>query len=193
MNPTIYITEADLLDIAAATTFVELCQIAKRILERMPDPVIGIADVFSDTLTTASLDVFNHTTNVLIEAGYSVFNEQPFQDKLEELKAKWFQKNHENHCIPLAQEFFLPLLQTGKIKVLLLLPNWQDNYLSYLEDDVATKKGIKIIQLQSDWGTKTDKEKIMYDTTKIIGLVKPKKTETPSEDVGSQDVAESHG
>lgn len=159
-------TSEDLAAIAAATTFTELAEIAKNALGKVSDdvPVIGIADPISNQptgnweQTKPKLQTFEQTTELLISAGYTVFDERPFLEKVCEIKEAWFIKHKNEHpgfCKGLVEEFFKPVLETGKIRQLLLLPEWISSYTSYWEEGYAAQHGIKIIELPFDWGKTT--------------------------------------
>jgi hypothetical protein len=142
-----YFIEEDLEAIENSNSFLELQKVAVAVLERMPDPIIGLADPFSTSRKDSDLTLFNKTTIELCNFGVNLFNEIPFQKKIQDLKIDFFQKNpSKDICDSLTREFFGPLLETGKIKTLLCLPQYESFFGSYWMTEVAIRiKKIEII------------------------------------------------
>ncbi len=156
--------------IAAATSFTELQKIALKDLGCLPDNAIGICDPISTNPPVpgeASKDmftIFEKTTEVLIGAGYNVFDERPYLHKLNELKHEWFEQHRSGgHCLAIIDEFYKPLLETKKIGALILLPEVLGSYVSYWEEDFASRNHIKLFTLPNSWNAK-------YDLALVSGL-----------------------
>ena len=158
-----YFTEADLQAIKKANSFKELYIIAEAILKKMPERTVGVCDPLSTSHVQDNLVIFNKTIEALLDKGIAVFNEIPFEEKITELKEQWFVENKESdkkHCAPLIEDFFKPLLESKKITKLILLPNWQDKYLSYWEDSYAVRHNIPTVALPLDWTDHYNVEKV---------------------------------
>ncbi len=155
-----YFTEADLLAIENANSFKELSLPAEVVIKRMGNNVVGLCDHFSTTDKKDNTLIFNTTTEKLIEAGVLLFNEIPFEKKILDLRNKWSLNKVGTSCGPLREDFFRPLLKSGKIKTLLFLPNWELTYDSYWQNYEAMQNKISIVYLPYDWAEHYDISKI---------------------------------
>ncbi len=185
-----YINHKDIEDIFNASNFSQPREVALRILERMPANVVGICDPISNHPTEAGFPtekketLFAKTTRLLIENGYVVFDDRPFFKKINELKDIWFAENkNEEICKAIVKEFFEPLLETKKIKKLILLPNSENLYIPYWEASYgASVHDIKVEKLPFNWGE-------TFDLQVLAGLNLPKEQSAP--EAGPHEVVES--
>jgi len=171
--------------IEAATSFSASAEIAKQVLNTIPLPpgCIGVCDPISNKKANSlpamshPFSLFNHTTQLFIDAGYPVFDERPFLSKLASLKETWFIKHSNEHfCKPLIEEFYLPLLETGRVTHLVLLPEWIAQYVSYWEEGYAATHKIKTIQLPDGWDENTAVSDIALFKSQLVAFdVQPKK------------------
>lgn len=164
-----YVTPKDIEDIKNASTFEQLLEVALRILGRMPNGSIGVCDPISTKSIPPKEKEANHipepyvrVCRKLMAEGYPIFDESIYYKKIEELKSKFFIANPGKEvCDDIVKKFFKPLLLTGKIKTLLILPNWELMYFLYWEESFATSNNIETITLPINWETTDNLGKVI--------------------------------
>ena len=169
MSTTFKYFDQQILDaINQASSFKELFAIALKVIEQMNGQIVGICSPVSTKKNESDdFTVFNKTTNAFESAGVVVFNEIPFQEKIVELKNKWFTENPEKmYCDSLIADFYKPILTTGKIIRLYELSAYEHPYLQYWEDLEAHLLHIPTTVFPLGWEQH-------YDVTKVPGLEIP--------------------
>ena len=163
-----YFDQSVLDVIKRATSFGELLDIALQVIEKMNGRIVGICSPISTKRNERdNFSVFNETNIAFEKAGVLVFNEIPFQEKIVELKNKWFAEHPEKmYCDPLITDFYKPILKTGKIVKLFTLPEYEHPYVPYWEDLEAHLLHIPTVLFPLGWEQH-------YDVTKIQGLEIP--------------------
>jgi hypothetical protein len=79
----------------------------------------------------------------LIDEGHPVFNQVPFEGKMKEFIAGF----EGGYPMPILEEFYLPLHQSGRIKKFFFIPGWESSFGASWEHDRAHELGIEIIYL----------------------------------------------
>jgi hypothetical protein len=158
-----YFTQTDLEAIANANSFSELLAVALIILERMPAKVIGLCDPLSTSRKNDNQEKFRKTIEALCKYDLPIFNEIPFEKKIVELKDKWFAENkNQTHCLPQMEEFYKPILKTGRVKTMLCFPDWDTKFTSYWLNEEAIRAKVELIYFPRDFN--------QADTKRIPGL-----------------------
>jgi hypothetical protein len=155
MHPTKYFSSINHSQIAVAETFPALSLIGLDVLENMPEgDIIQICGPISTGLHSVeeNLAIFDKTIVSFFKSPLLVFNQIPFEKRLEYLKNKWEKKNpNKGYCTPILDEFYLPLLESGRIKTLVFLPGWRHSTGATWERDQAIRLGIKRVYLPKNW------------------------------------------
>lgn len=140
-------TDTDTKELAEATTYSELFSIAKRIIERMHQPVGQVCG----PITTGGSG--SHTDNLrkleamivgLQEHGLELFDQVPFQFQIEKIAAEKGGTNEQE----LLEGFYLPLFEQRLIQTLYFLPNWESSVGSKWEHEQGARLGLHLVYLQ---------------------------------------------
>lgn len=118
----------DYKDLNDAKTFADMVPIAIRVIDRMPDPVRMISGPISTGgrgSIEENLHFFSVTINLLYNTGISVFDQTIFDDVIQDRREKM---KHDGYCMPLLEEFYLPIFKTGKIDLMYFLPDWESSF-----------------------------------------------------------------
>lgn len=93
-----------------------------------------------------NLAVFSAAIKKLISHGKNIFNQMIFEDNLKKI---WEGGNRDNDT--LLQDFYLPIFESGFIKTLYFLPDWQTSYGARWEHAQGKRLGIEIVYLPDDF------------------------------------------
>lgn len=123
-----YWTNDDFTVLDHARSFNELLPTALVVIKRMPQPVAMVSGPMS-TGGVGSLEKnvarFSRAVTALAKTGVVVFDQMPFQDAMLRLLE---QHNHTtSYYMPLLEDFYLPLFESGLIKTVYFLPDWQSS------------------------------------------------------------------
>ena len=141
-----YWTEEDYKALDKADDFKDLYKIAHRIFARMPE---NIGQVCGPIATgglgsvAANLEVFDQAVRKLQMEGKIIFDQMPFEWPMQDLK-----KKVSDGANTILQDFYLPLLESGKIKNLYFIKSWETSYGANWEHDQAKRLGINIVYLE---------------------------------------------
>lgn len=137
-----YWKKGDFKKVEAAKSLSELVDIGMAILGRMPQPVILV----SGPITTGgrgsikdNLRVFAEAIRSVKNSGKTVFNQLPFENKIAELA----EMSPSAYFTEVLEDFFLPILKSGKIAAIHFMPGWQTSTGAKWEYDMAAKLGIE--------------------------------------------------
>lgn len=138
-----YWTREDVGAVAKAKDFVELREIAERIIARMDGDVGMVCGPITSGgagSINKNLAIFRRRIRELTQAGVPIFNQLPFEPKFWELR-----------CLPgtdredqLLYEFYGYLLRYGLIKRLYFIPGWETSYGARWEHNKARCLSIPI-------------------------------------------------
>ena len=92
----------------------------------------------------ANLKVFNNTIIQLQKNGLRIFDQMPFEDKMQELKAKM---NREDFLKELDDDFYMPIFESGVVSTFYFIPGWETSNGAKFEHEKAKELGIKIVYL----------------------------------------------
>lgn len=140
-----YWEEKDWEDINKASSIKDLFIVALRILNRMPD---GLAQICGPISTggkgsiEANLEEFNNKIKDLQNKGLNIFDQMPFEAPMHKMVINYSKNEYMNSIL---NDFYLPLFETGRIKELHFLQDWQSSIGANWEHEKAKKLGIKII------------------------------------------------
>jgi len=143
-----YWEQADYEEMAMAKTFGDLVPISIRIIGRMPQPVVLVSGPISSGgkgSLTENLKVFEDAIITFMKKGYSVFNQLPFEPKLQELS-----KDYKEYCTPILDDIFLPILKSGLIKKMFFIPGWESSVGARWEYNICEKLKIEQVLLSPE-------------------------------------------
>ncbi|MDO8590486.1 MAG: DUF4406 domain-containing protein [bacterium] len=137
-----YWTLEDFENLKKAETMAELLNIALAILDRMPKPVSLVSGPISTGgrgSTSQNLKVFAEAIEALAKTGETVFNQLPFEDKFSELS----RRSKLSYFMLVLDDFFLPILKSGKIDKIWFMPGWETSTGAKWEYEQAKKLAIE--------------------------------------------------
>ena len=138
--------DIDLAQIKEAQTFFEMAQIAIGVLEKMTGAVAQVCGPISTGglgSVEANLQKFDETIVKLKNKGVNIFDQMPFEWPMQKLKEKPDFKPDD-----LLLEFYLPIFESGYIKMMYFMNDWQSSYGARWERAQAKRLGIEIIDLE---------------------------------------------
>jgi hypothetical protein len=143
-----YWTKEDWKDLEKISSFLDMQVIAKRVLDRIPRPVAGVCGPIAETgglhSVEANLNVFNNTIIQLQKTGLKIFDQMPFENKIQELKAKM---NREDFLRELNDDFYMPIFESKIVSTFYFIPGWETSNGAKFEHEKAKELGIKIVYL----------------------------------------------
>lgn len=156
MHPFKYYSQQEYQDISVANSFWELLQIAMTVIGRMPEhvPLCQVCGPISTGNRTIEENffIFNKTIEVFFRHKFEVFNQMPFEKRMGYLKQRWDTENPKaGYCMPILEEFYQPIFESGKIKKLPFIPGWESSFGATWEHQQAERLGIEIIHLPENW------------------------------------------
>jgi len=137
-----YWTKDDLEKLEVANSMPEFLDMAFVILDRMPQPVVLVSGPISTGgrgSIAENLKAFAVAISEVKEKGNTVFNQLPFEDKFVELS----KKSQLQYFRPILDDFFLPILKSGKISKIFFMPGWETSTGAKWEYEQAQKLGIE--------------------------------------------------
>ena len=134
-----------------AKGFSDLLPIALTVIDRMPDPVAMVSGPVStggkDSIE-ANLHLLSAAISLLYDKGISVFDQTPFDDIMQDMKQSW---NKKGYCMPLLEDFYKPILESGKIQTVYFLPGWKSSFGAKWEYKQCQKLGIEALSFPQEW------------------------------------------
>jgi hypothetical protein len=148
-----YYTEEDFLLINQASSFKGLCVAALRVLSRMTGNIIQVCGPISTGgvgSVEGNIKKLQETIIGLSERGFVVFDQMPLEQKISELVLIWKKENPaEKYCHPILEDLYKPIFESGFIKELWFLPDWQSSHGAKWERLQAKRLNIKIVDIES--------------------------------------------
>ncbi len=142
---------------ANAGSFAALVPIALAELRKFADG----ADMVCGPISTggrgsieANIQVFNATIAALQSEGRPVFNQVPYEEQILRLRTAWQNSSPENagkYCMPLLNDFYLPIFKSGHFKQGWFIPGWTSSYGASWERRQLSHLGIAITDLTDEW------------------------------------------
>jgi hypothetical protein len=109
-----------------ASSFGDLAQMAIATLEGRDDlsMVCGPISTGGTGNLIYNFTVFNIAVRALEDRGYDLFDQIPYEYGLRKLLNKWEIEGNTGYCMPILEEFYAPIFETGKITRGFFLPTW---------------------------------------------------------------------
>lgn len=90
-----------------------------------------------------NLEVFSKAIDRVSIGGLLIFSQMPFEDDMERI----YKSDPALQSLKLLEEFYLPILKTGFIKLMCFLPGWENSIGASWEHDQAKKLHIPVLYL----------------------------------------------
>lgn len=147
-----YLTNLDYKAFEASETFHDLLDVALRIAERMPKPLVQI----SGPITTggagspeANIERIKKAKQVLEDRGFNVFDYLVFEKELIRVQDKLY--GNERYCIELLEIFFKGIFDSGHISTVFFLPDWQSSTGASWERKAVIERKLEIVEFPFEW------------------------------------------
>lgn len=143
----LYWTPAEATKLAQATQLTELYDIARIILQRMPQPLGQVCGPISNGglgSITANLQRFKEVIADLMRSGNFIFDQMPFEDKIFELTFSQYNQGFKGELL---NQFYLPIFESGYIKTLYFIPGWQSSIGACWEYQQAIRFGLEVKEI----------------------------------------------
>ena len=144
-----YWTERHYKAVEKAGGFPELLLLAYDIIDSIPKPVSMLSGPISSGGSgslTKNLETFAQTISTLEKQGEHIFNQLPFEDKFIELS----KHSKLTYFTPILEDFFLPILKSGKIKKIWFMSGWETSTGAKWEYEQTQKLGIEQCFISSE-------------------------------------------
>lgn len=100
----------------------------------------------------ANLDMIGKGIDFLAERGKTVFDQRPFEFPIKRMgKKKEKKRARSGYPMALLEEFYLPILESGLIKELHFLPNWESSIGACWERTQGERLSISCLDFPQDW------------------------------------------
>ena len=133
-------------EVSEAKSFSELLATAHDIIDLIPGPASLVAGPISTgghgSITKNLKDLGNAIAKIEMQGEY-VFNQLPFEAKFGELS-----KDYDGYCLPILEDFFLPIFKSGKIKKIWFAPGWETSTGAKWEYETAGRLGIPRVLIE---------------------------------------------
>jgi hypothetical protein len=137
----------DYEDLEKAQTVSEMYIIMKRIVDRMPQPLVQVCGPIATGglgNIDENLHAFNETIKKLQSQGFNVIDQMPFEYPIQKLKENL---KEGEYFLDVLTDFYLPLFESSSISTFYFMPNWQTSKGATWEHEQAKKRGATIVYL----------------------------------------------
>ena len=143
-----YWQEEDWKDLEESKSLKDMRVIAKRILNRMPKPIVQVCGPIDGSGGLGSLEknleAFNMSIIELQKRGLNVFDQMPFEVPMQKLKKKVF---NEVFVKDILDNFYIPIFESGIVSAFYFMPNWETSNGAKWEHEKAKSLGSKIVYM----------------------------------------------
>ena len=143
----------ELVRFEGVATCAEMFLVAKSILERMPAPISQVCGPISTGgagTAEGNITIMARAIEHLEERGHNVFNQLPFQKAMFEMINS---RKEASYPMYILEDFYLPIFESGLVKLFHFLPDWQSSTGAKWEHAQAKRLGIEIKYFEDDWQT----------------------------------------
>jgi hypothetical protein len=138
-------------------TFEELAALALMEMEKFTegcDIVCGPISTGGVGSIEGNLKVFARTIDKLQETGHPIFTQLPYEEKIFSFRERWRAENpsrSEDYYMPILEEFYRPLFQSGKVKRAWFINGWESSKGARWERDELANLQVEVIDLGAGW------------------------------------------
>lgn len=104
-----------------------------------------------------NLRIFHAVIAYLQSDGVTIFSQAPYEKRMCALRDEWKRTcaaSDNQYCMPILEEFYLPILESGLITFGWFLPNWATSLGARWEHAKMRERGIQIQNISNDWVAK---------------------------------------
>ena len=139
-----YWEEKDILELKQAETMSHMFEVGLRVLKKIPQPVEQICGPISTGGKGSLLEnlvAFNETIVSFQNEGKNIFDQMPFEEPMQRIKSGLQQGEYATTILT---DFYLPIFESGLVKKLYFMKDWQSSKGSNWEHEQAKRLGIEI-------------------------------------------------
>lgn len=140
-----YWEQEDHIALEKASSYIELFRLAEKILKRMPAPIGEVCGPISTGgagSVDKNMEKFKAAIKELQEKGLNIFDQMPFEIPIHKiLKTKNLGDKYDNSIL---EDFYLPIFESGMVKRLYFLPDWESSVGARWEHDQAKRLGLEV-------------------------------------------------
>jgi hypothetical protein len=134
---------------AKAQSFEELADIAVREMEKFSESEIVCGPVTTGGLGSVekNIQVFAAVIDMLKKEGRPIFNQEPYEERIAELKKRWRAEDParaEAYCMPILDVLYTRIFDAGRVRKGWFIPGWESSFGSRWEHDKLKKMGVEI-------------------------------------------------
>lgn len=139
-----YWTPNDFLEVEESEKFPRLAEIAHRVISRIPAPIVQVCGPITSGghgSVEANLLAFEEAIDTLEEKGFNVFDQMPLESAMSRIQEKnYTDPNQARNDI--LNQVYLPIFESGRIKMLIMLPGWESSIGARWEHEQGKRLGI---------------------------------------------------
>ena len=142
-----YWTEEDRWGLEMAKNYRDLNKIALRVLKRMPETrgeLCGPITSGGAGSVEANLKRFDRAIKKLIADGTEIFSQMPFEAIIQDMRERMNITEYDTYIL---DEFYLPIFESGLIRRMYFLPDWETSIGAQWEHEQAKRLGLEIVYL----------------------------------------------
>ena len=139
-----YWREEDILELEKVDSFAGMLPVAFRVLDRMPRPIAMVCGPMTTGGTGSVLKNmlrFNEAIMLLQAQGIQVFDQMPYENPMERIKATLVSKEYARGIL---DDFYLPVFERGYISKFYFLSGWESSIGATWEHEQALRLGVEI-------------------------------------------------
>ncbi len=142
-------TENHLAEIKKAKTYDELAVVGIKVLKSMPQPIgMVCGPVTSGGVGNVKENIrrLKYAMHKLTQEGKIIFNQAQFEDAMREFLTTYGKTKEESNLI-LLEGFYKRVFESGLLKILYFMPDWQSSFGATWEREQGKRLGLEIIDL----------------------------------------------
>lgn len=127
-------------------SFADMVALATEVLDSLPGDIAMVSGPISTGglgSREANLKNLDETVQRLLQEGHTIFDQTPLDGKMNDFVSHII----NGYPMPILEEFYLPIFQSGKIKKLFFIKGYESSFGASWEHDRGNELGIKIIYL----------------------------------------------
>ncbi|MEK7567042.1 MAG: hypothetical protein AAB527_02840 [Patescibacteria group bacterium] len=143
-----YWTGDDIIEVEEAKDFTRLAQIALKVIGRIPDPIVQVCGPITSggfASVELNLKVFEMAIDSLERKGFNVFDQMPLENAMARIQKENY-TDPDKARVDILNQVYLPIFESGRIKMLAMLPGWQDSIGAVWERDQGIRLGILVLR-----------------------------------------------
>lgn len=138
-------------------SFAELVPLALAELSKFPagaEVVCGPISTGGRGSIEKNFSVFNATIAALIKDGRPIFSQVPYEERIFFFRTRWQNEDPSRtgkYYMPILEEFYAPLIRTGRIRRGWFIPGWKSSFGADWERKELQAMGAETHDLTKEW------------------------------------------